>query len=386
MKSVCVIGAGPAGLVATKVLAETGGFAVTIYEAADRVGGMWRAEPGEEGEKCSPDMRTNLSRFTVAFSDLSWRSVDLTDPTTGAPACSTPPMFPRAWQVGRYLHEYANKFNIMSKVMLNKTVTQVERLETSEAWVVSLMDTVTMKEYTRSYDFLIVASGFFDSPNRSLDPSPNKDSDNFLHSSQFRNLTELSHKVGKIVVVGGGISGAEAAAQAAFQISNAKHAQSGARNPHSDSTVYHVINRSFHCLPRYLPQVPAVPGAATNVAPTFLPLDLVLYNLSRRTEDDISASITTVPPEKASKAHAFLQMVIGGQHSLGGLSNSLPAYTAITDTYSEFVRSGLIVPIEGWVEVVEPDNDGGFVVTCRARKAFGAACSEQVLSSSHHHD
>jgi hypothetical protein len=29
-----------------------------------------------------------------------------------------------------------------------------------------------------------------------------------------------------------------------------------------------------------------------------------------------------------------------------------PGYSGITDTYTEFVRSGLIVPVQGWVEEV----------------------------------
>lgn len=378
MKSACIIGAGPAGLVAAKTLVEEGDFAVTIYEAADRVGGMWRAQPGEEGEKCGPDMRTNLSRYTVAFSDLSWASVDLTDPTTGTPSSSTPPMFPHAWQVGRYLATYADKFNISSNIIFNKVVTQAERLNTSEGWVITFADTITNREHARIYDYLIIASGFFDSPSRSLDSSPPRDSDNFQHSSQFRTLKELTFNAGKIVVIGGGIGGAEAAAQAAFQISNAKHTPDNIKHTHAGSIVYHISNRPFYCLPRHVPRVPVVPGGAKSPAPTFLPLDLVLYDLSRRTEDKISASITTVPPEKASKSHSFLETIIGGQHNLGGLSNSLPAYTAITDTYSEFVRTGLIIPIEGWVEVVEPGNDGGFIVTCRAHEASGAECSQQV--------
>jgi hypothetical protein len=46
-------------------------------------------------------MRTNLSRFTVSFSDLAWESVLGT---------ADAPMFPQAWQVGRYLETYAERY------------------------------------------------------------------------------------------------------------------------------------------------------------------------------------------------------------------------------------------------------------------------------------
>jgi cation diffusion facilitator CzcD-associated flavoprotein CzcO len=87
MKSVLVVGAGPAGLLAAKSLLqqdegnEGKAFGVTVFDPADRLGGMWRHSPGEGGDKCSPDMRTNLSRFNVTFPDLAWQSVNLHDPT-----------------------------------------------------------------------------------------------------------------------------------------------------------------------------------------------------------------------------------------------------------------------------------------------------------------
>jgi len=53
-RKVCVVGAGPAGLVAAKVFGQHEGFSVTVFEAADRVGGMWRGRLGEFGDKCAP--------------------------------------------------------------------------------------------------------------------------------------------------------------------------------------------------------------------------------------------------------------------------------------------------------------------------------------------
>ncbi|KAI4707045.1 hypothetical protein J4E89_008380 [Alternaria sp. Ai002NY15] len=241
-QAVCVVGAGPAGLAAAHICRQHG-FAVTVYEAADRVGGMWRHDRGEFGDKCSPEMRTNLSRYTVAFSDLAWTS---------------------------------------------------------------------------------------------------------------------------IVVIGGGISGSEAASQAASQISNAKHSPGGMTPSHADSRVFHVINRPFYCLPRYLPQDPQTHDGHFKPAPRFLPLDLILYNLSRRGHGDISAAISTVPPEKAKKGHDFLRSSIGCHHADVGFSELAytatqtqhPGYTGITDTYMEFVRSGIIVPVRGWVEHVEQAANG----------------------------
>ena len=90
----------------------------------------------------------------------------------------------------------------------------------------------------------LFASGFFDQPFRSFDPS-SKGLPSIQHSSRFRNVSELSKIPGKIVVIGGGISGSEAASQAAFQISNAKHSPGKEKPVHAESKVYHIFNRPF---------------------------------------------------------------------------------------------------------------------------------------------
>ncbi|KAJ4987833.1 hypothetical protein SVAN01_06713 [Stagonosporopsis vannaccii] len=380
-KSVCIVGAGPSGLVAAKTFLQHGNYAVTVYEAADRVGGMWRAQRGDYGDKCSPDMKTNLSRFTVAFSDLSWSSVDLADPANGLSSPS-PPVFPKAWQVGRYLEKYAEKFELKSNIYFNRKVVNADILDDFKTWQVSTYDVKTEESDTQTFDYLIIASGFFDKPSRSFDPTPSKDSRNIQHSSMFRELSSLSQKPGKIAVIGGGISGSEAAAQAAFQISSAKHSPGKSKLIHADSRIYHIVNRPFYCLPRYLPQDPRkLSTQDNNPAPSFLPLDLVLYNLSRREEGQISASITTVPPEKAKKGHEFMRSVIGGdQQEYGNEAlvytsekTQYPGYCGITDTYLEFVRSGLIIPVQGWVqEVKQRDHGNLFDVSLKHDKPWSS--------------
>ncbi|KAH7073102.1 hypothetical protein BKA63DRAFT_416767 [Paraphoma chrysanthemicola] len=350
LKSVCIIGAGPAGLVTAKTLRQTGGFEVTIFESAARVGGMWRAQPGEHGDKCSPDMRTNLSRFTVAFSDFSWSSIDLPDGTS-APSTRAPPMFPKAWQVGKYLDSYAKEFGLHACTQYNTTVLRAKGVNNNTQWEVTTVNNITLQANTRTFDYVIIASGFFDKPMRSMQAS----SPSVQHSSQFRHLSNLGDRHGNTVVIGGGISGVEAAAQAAFQISNAAHAPNGDPGL-SGRTIFHVFNRSFYALPRYIPQNPFKNEGLKiiNPAPHFLPLDLVLYNLSRRGDGEISAAIGTVPSEKAQKGHDFLQSMIGLEEACA----TYPAYTGISDSYSEYVRSGIIAQVKGWAKEVKEDGQG----------------------------
>ncbi|KAF2033884.1 hypothetical protein EK21DRAFT_108674 [Setomelanomma holmii] len=345
MKSVCIVGAGPAGLVTAKTLLQKGGFSVTIFESADRPGGMWRAQPGDHGDKCSPHMRTNLSRFTVAFSDFSWSSAD---PSTA------PPMFPEAWQVGKYLESYAHQFGLEVHTRYNTPVIQAKGINDYRQWEVTTLDQASNQSRTQTFDYFIVASGFFDKPMRTVEAS----SAGIQHSSAFRSVDAVGSKPGDIVVIGGGISGVEAAAQAAFQVSSLKHSPGNSASRHLSTKIHHVFNKPFYSLPRYIPQNPSTnePLKIINVAPNFLPLDLVLYNLSRRGSGEISATISTVPSEKAQKGHEFLQSMIGSEET----RSTSPAYTGISDTYTEFVRSGLIVPAQGWAMEVKEDGQGGF--------------------------
>ncbi|KAF2684859.1 FAD/NAD(P)-binding domain-containing protein [Lentithecium fluviatile CBS 122367] len=394
MKSVLVVGAGPAGLVAAKTLLQHNSgktFSVTVFEAADRVGGMWRASPDETGDKCSPHMETNLSRFTVTFPDLAWPSVDLTKPRPlrkSEKVCKGQPHqtfvlgqwcppFPRAWEVGRYLETYTKKFIPAGIVQTNRRVVAadlINELTQPQIWRVTSIDENTQEQFQDRFDLLIVASGFFDRPAESIQPSqglsPSAEA-RIQHSSKFRDVASFGNKAGKVLVYGGGISGVEAAATAAFQISNARH---GPVKPYpvrelhwSKSVVYHVFDRPFLTLPRFLPVDPCVSDTTTvNEAPNFQPLDIVLYNLAHKGDGPISASNGPVTSERATQTHKHLRfMTAGGQDKRHGAllykdeDQRYPPFVSITDTYDEFVRSGLIVPVRGRVEniVHEPAQD-----------------------------
>lgn len=90
-----------------------GTFSPTIFEKGHEIGGLWPIEPRDittetttPGQRphngfVDPSMPTNQSRFTVTFSDLAWESV-----IDGADI----PMFPQAWQAGKYLQAYAERY------------------------------------------------------------------------------------------------------------------------------------------------------------------------------------------------------------------------------------------------------------------------------------
>tara|TARA_R110002003_G_scaffold97_7_gene7791 strand:+ start:15249 stop:17108 length:1860 start_codon:yes stop_codon:yes gene_type:complete len=265
-------------------------------------------------------------------------------------------MFPKAWQVGKYLETYAKTFGLDACTRYNTSVIRAKGIDDYSQWEITTVDITTMQFTTHTFDYLIVASGFFDKPMQSFEAS----SPSVQHSSQFRHLSKFGHRRGNVVVIGGGISGIEAATQAAFQVSSANHSPDGVSS-HLSTRIYHVFNRPIYSLPRYIPQDPFTNESLKiiNSAPHFLPLDLVLYNLSRRGNGEISASIGTVPSEKAQKGHEFLQSLIGLKETRA----TSPAYTGISDSYSEYVRSGIIVQVQGWAKEVKEAGESGLEVT-----------------------
>ncbi|CAK4034699.1 related to FMO1 Flavin-containing monooxygenase [Lecanosticta acicola] len=376
MKTVCIVGAGPSGLVGAKVLLKTNKFNVSIFDKADRLGGIWALDENSTGAFLSPQTPTNLSRFTVGFSDLDWSSVDLAPREGAGPngaAIRCPPMFPKAWQVNRYLEAYRQKYIPDGIIRYRHEVTDATRVERggTTRWSIVTRDEHS-QESTSEYDYLLLGSGFFAKPrplSHSIPDLPSDLSVKAIHSSQFRELDDLFPKPGnvagkRILVVGGGNSAGEAAAAVAQQLSNINHSpQSIARGLYKDCSIVHVTARPLYALPPY------TPTDQSNT--TFVPLDLKLYDLSKRPSGPIVGNAGPVTKAVKDMIHNALQTTIGGnQGDLGASALAIPAeeprstvYVALSESYPEFVRSGLIDVVGGRVTAIENAADG--TVTAR---------------------
>jgi hypothetical protein len=108
-----------------------------------------------------------------------------------------------------------------------------------------------------------------------------------------------------------------------------------------------------------------------NPAPTFLPLDLVMYNLEKRPPGPIKNNSGHVTHERAIFTNQYLESIVGtdqsdlvnqtsGEHKgalimRGEILQEAP-WLAISDNYAEFVRSGQIIPSTGRVTSFNGDN------------------------------
>ena len=124
-------------------------------------------------------------------------------------------------------------------------------------------------------------------------------------------------------------------------------------------------------------------------APTFLPLDLIMYNLAKRPPGPIKNNSGHVTREHAVFTNEYLQSMIGTDQSdfvnessgghddalamRGNILNEAPWLT-ISDTYAEFVRSGQIIARLGRVVSFNGDS-----LSQTASVTISSGAKEQVI-------
>ena len=191
-RRVAIVGAGTAGLATAKAALEFG-LEPVVHERSGRVGGLWRDDDGAVW----PGLRTNISRWTCAFSDHPW------------PADA--PDFPAAPAMRSYLEGYAERFGLHRHVVTGSEVTG----------------------RPPGADAVVVASGIFARPR--LPSCADRFAALSLHSRGYRGPDAFAGR--RVAVVGMSFSGAEIAAELA-----------GAG---VDVTL--VVSRPAWVAPRYLP-------------------------------------------------------------------------------------------------------------------------------------
>jgi len=169
-----------------------------------------------------------------------------------------------------------------------------------------------------------------------------------IHSSHFRTLSDLfpvnSEAAGKtILLVGGGNSAGETAAAVAMQLSDAAWSPDRTlEQRYKDCKIVHITPRPIYGLPPY--------HEYEKGSKTYVPIDFKLYDLSKR-QPEMPSYAGQQAMEVRDIVHNVLQTMVGGDQSDLGSEALVPApkgddrgtvYVALSETYSEFVRSGAI--------------------------------------------
>ncbi|KAJ7728409.1 hypothetical protein DFH07DRAFT_222179 [Mycena maculata] len=196
-KTICIIGAGAAGLAALKAILDApqykaGLWKPVAFEARDQIGGVWLPDsaPSDSVLPQTPlydSLTTNLPHPVMCFPSFPF------PPST--------PVFPAAVHVQRYLESYAAHFNLGPFIRLKTLVSDVRR--ESSKWTIRLNSGEIM-----TADLVIVANGHHTIPRYPNVPGIDAwlSAKKASHSVWYRRPKFLGDRV---LVVGGGPSGTD---------------------------------------------------------------------------------------------------------------------------------------------------------------------------------
>lgn len=354
MKTVAIVGAGPCGIVAAQKFLQSSNLAVTIFERNAGFGGLWRP-----GGLINPEMRTNQTKFTVAFSDLSWETVDCGQKDT--------PIHPKAWQVYRYLSHYVKKYIPDEMFRFNTEVTNIARIfDKNEGgqlcrWSVTTKptrDAADDFETEHTFDYLVIAPGAFSVP-RKVSLRTDHIEIPVLHSTSYRFLSDILNKddpsLGirkNVVVVGGSHSGTEVASLLALQLSDAQN------SAHYNSLNYHSAKNIsiIHVTSHELFALPVVLRDSSSKTCAYQPADFKIFNRSNRpVEPPPSFRYGLWNEEKSKAAREMCESILSGGNDVSEQENvqGRPPIGVMGELYPQLVINGSIAPLIGHLRTLK---------------------------------
>lgn len=174
-KNVCVIGAGPSGLVAARELKKEGHKVVVLEQNYD-VGGQWLYDPKVEGE----DPLGKGSASTLKVHSSVYDSLRLTSPREIMGFTDFPFLvkkgrdmrrFPGHRELLLYLQDFCECFGLREMIRFNTRVENVKMLNYGEVvdkndlrWVVKSKSTESEKVVEEVFDAVVVATGHYSHP------------------------------------------------------------------------------------------------------------------------------------------------------------------------------------------------------------------------------
>lgn len=184
--SVAIVGAGPAGLAAAKIAQERG-YHVQVFERLPDIGGIWNPE----GHGAYDSVRMQTSRYAFHYSDFG--------PAEGSADFLTREDF------YNYLRAYRDNFGLSRSIRSGTNVVQI--LKEGGHWTV--ISTSQGEVFKRErFDRIVVANGELWRPKMlPIAGSPPLTAKDYRDQKPFADL--------KVLVIGGGVSGADIAAEIA---------------------------------------------------------------------------------------------------------------------------------------------------------------------------
>lgn len=232
-KRICIIGAGPSGLAATKNCMQAK-LDFVAYEKNDQVGGNWVFD--------SKTGHSSVYENTHLISSKIWSEYE------DFPMPLEYPDYPSHLQMKHYFQSYAKHFEILEKIQFNHEVKEV-KLDSNKKWQVQIADPAG-KIFSETFDIIMVSSGHHHVPK--YPKYSGTYTGKFIHSHDFKKIDE-SWRDKNILVIGAGNSACDIAVEAA-RIS--KNVQISMRNPQwiFPKFVFGIPGDVFAAKTRWLPK------------------------------------------------------------------------------------------------------------------------------------
>jgi len=211
----CVIGAGPAGLLAARSLKHAG-IPYEQFDKNDDVGGIW-------------DIENDWSPMYETAHFISSKTV------SNLPGFDMPeeyPDYPNHQQILAYVRSFARAYDLYPNITFETSIERAEPEDGAKHWLVTFSN-----GETRRYRGLFLCSGNTWDPN--IPDYPGEFTGTSMHSVRYRKPQEFSGK--RVLVVGGGNSGCDIACDAAVYADQA----------------FISLRRGYHFIPKYFFGIPS---------------------------------------------------------------------------------------------------------------------------------
>lgn len=172
-KKVCVIGAGPAGLVSARELRKEG-HKVVVIEQNDDVGGQWLYQSNVEQEDPLGRSSDSINGALKVHSSI-YSSLRLTSPREIMGYSDFPFLakkgrdmrrFPGHKELWLYLKDFTEAFGLREMIRFNVIVEFVgeEEEEDARRWIVRSRERLSGKVMEEIFDAVVVATGHYSHP------------------------------------------------------------------------------------------------------------------------------------------------------------------------------------------------------------------------------
>lgn len=192
-KRICVVGAGPSGLVMAKSLLEEGHEPV-VFEKQKTLGGLWVLNKEKTGGAYKKT-RFQSSMFTSVFSDFFPEDLKST--------------FYSVDEVMAYLRKYAEAFQLTERIQCESEVVSVAQVD--DRWTVRVR--VRGEERQEEFDGVALCQGSFWEPYVPKKEGLERFKGEVIHSGQYFDNSRFRGK--RVLVIGSGVSAMDIAEEAA---------------------------------------------------------------------------------------------------------------------------------------------------------------------------